>query len=286
MYPIIKPPSYYLISIFFITLAITVTLFSCDSVQSPELNSADRQTQSVPVSPSLLYPELSSVQSGPDYGLIMRERLRAMPAGEFRDLVENSGLVVAVGFKDVNQPRGVSRFGEALISRQLTEQLANDVIEHFAESVIHRFEHIPAVAIRLANADLAVELRSLPWVDYVVTGSGLVTPDVVAVQGCEPITSPQVMPWHIPHINADAAWAHATGGGAPKRLVMLDDGANEDGNSWYDVELYWEALTNYVPGSWADGEHGTGVLGAAIARNNDVGTVGVAPDAIARVMKV
>gem|GEM_PF-4629282 len=151
--------------------------------------------------------------------------------------------------------------------------------------MLHRFKHIPAVAVRLKSAEMALQLRNIPWVDYVTTGSGLVTPDLMT-QHCEPISSPQVIPWNIERVNAQDAWQYATGGNAPKRLVILDDGADEDGNSWYSIELYWEVLSYYVPSTLHDGWHGTPVLGAAIARDNEYGTVGVAPDAIARVMKI
>ena len=112
----------------------------------------------------------------------------------------------------------------------------------------------------------------------------MVTPDAVSLQ-CSPISSPQSVPWNITQVGADIAWTEATGSNAPGKLVVLDDGADEN-NGWHGTELDWEAYTYYVPSTSYDGDHGTLVLGAAQANDNSSGTVGVAPDAMARVMKI
>ena len=159
---------------------------------------------------------------------------------------------------------------------------ADVVAAQFADTVLYRFKHIPAIAVRLPDAEAALRLRRLPWVDYVAPGSGLVTPDAVGT--CSPLSSPQAVPWNIERVGADDAWAVATGAAAGS-LVVMDDGADET-NGWHGPELDWLSYTYYVPSTYADGQHGTPVLGAAQANDNTVGTVGVAPDADARVTKI
>lgn len=219
-----------------------------------------------------------------DPGLYMRQQLRSMNNDEFKQSIEKGGLTVMIGFKEEDTVRGVSKKGKALVDKPRAEQFANQVVPQFADSVIYRFKHIPAIAVKLKNAEMALQLRNLPWIDYVVAGSGLVTPDAVSMQ-CSPISSPQSVPWNITQVGADIAWTEATGSNAPGKLVVLDDGADEN-NGWHGTELDWEAYTYYVPSTSYDGDHGTLVLGAAQANDNSSGTVGVAPDAMARVMKI
>lgn len=219
-----------------------------------------------------------------DPGLYMRQQLRSMNNDEFKRSIEKGGLTVMIGFKEEGTVRGVSKKGKSLVEKSRAEHFANQVVPQFADSVIYRFKHIPAIAVKLKNAEMALQLRNLPWIDYVVAGSGLVTPDAVSMQ-CSPISSPQSVPWNITQVGADIAWTEATGSNAPGKLVVLDDGADEN-NGWHGTELDWEAYTYYVPSTSSDGNHGTLVLGAAQANDNNYGTVGVAPDAMARVMKI
>jgi hypothetical protein len=90
-------------------------------------------------------------------------------------------------------------------------------------------------------------------------------------------------------VRANDAWSLATGATPPgKELTVVDDGADEQqaalplGTELSNVVEY----TRYVAGTGNDGWHGTPVLGAAIARSNGVGVVGVAPGATARVAKI
>ncbi len=257
-------------------LALVVALLAfagcADRVVAPEQENS-------PVSTSTMQHQNAPDE---DIGMKMRREIRAMDDAAFRELVEQSDLTVMIGFKEVGRQRGVSKRGKALLSSAQAAPRADHVAQQFASDVIYRFKHIPAIAVRLPNAEAALQLRKLPWVDYVAPGSGLVTPDEVSA-ACYPI-EPQVIPWNIEQVGADDAWSVATGN-APKSLVVLDDGADED-DGWYDQELYWISYTYYVPSTYWDGNHGTPVLGAAQAGDNAVGTVGVAPDAEARVTKI
>jgi hypothetical protein len=169
-------------------------------------------------------------------------------------------------------------------------------IELLAEQVIRRFEGIPAIAVKLPNAQIALQLRKLLWVDYVAPGgSGLVTPDIAtsssSVVSCyydygsaPPPQSPQAVPWNIQRIRADQAWGVA--GRGEGSIAVLDDGMDEGPNNLSPVELPWDFKRYYAPTSTVNGQHGTPVAGAAFGHDNDVGTVGAAPRATGRIYKV
>jgi len=86
--------------------------------------------------------------------------------------------------------------------------------------------------------------------------------------------------WHLPVIEADKAWdSGVTGFGA--RVAVLDTGI-----WYYHPDLYYNidfaSSTTFVPGTtdFMDGDgHGTHVAGIIAAADNNMGTIGVAPDA-------
>lgn len=87
----------------------------------------------------------------------------------------------------------------------------------------------------------------------------------------------QIVPWGIAKVRAPEAWAHASGRGV--RVAVLDTGidmnhpdlkANIDGG--FDCI---NETTNVID----DNGHGTHVAGIIAACNNDLGVVGVAPEA-------
>ena len=92
----------------------------------------------------------------------------------------------------------------------------------------------------------------------------------------------QSIPWNISMVQADKAWARATGRGI--KIAILDTGIDEDHP---DLAVY--GGVSFVPNvsSWDDvNGHGTHCAGIAAARNNASGVVGVAPDAELYAVKV
>lgn len=233
--------------------------------------------------------------AGPaDPALQMRAALRGMNDPEFLAHVEKSQNIVMVGFKPEAAPWGVDERGRSLLSRAVVAQRLAE-LKPYAKRVVLEFEHIPAVAVELPNAAVALQLRKLPWVDYVAFNTNTMTGDMVScfdVNGNPPAPAvpdqPQTIPWNITRVRASDSWSLATGSGASRAFVILDDGADEGGgpNAMGGPDLSWGVYAWYVPQTSNDGVHGTPALSAGTARNNSVGTVGVAPGARARVDKI
>lgn len=232
-----------------------------------------------------------------DHAIRMRTALRALSDGEARSQIEAGQNVVTIGFKTQGSPWGVDGRGVSLVSRS-ERDVRREFVEGLARRVIHRYEHIPAITVELPNADVALRLRRMPWVDYVAPATRLLTPDWTEVQcfngpnGDPPppgaAQPPQVIPWHVARVRADQAWALATGVSPyGYNLTVLDDGLEEAGTMQMGPELDWQNIYWFVPPvADGDGWHGTPVFGAAAARNNGVGIVGVAPGARANIVKI
>lgn len=101
----------------------------------------------------------------------------------------------------------------------------------------------------------------------------------------------QVLPWGVDRIDAEYAWAIS--GGAGVAVAVLDTGIDRDHP---DLAANIAGGTNFVskppwkpvdPTKWDDDNgHGTHVAGIIAAVNNDVGVVGVAPEADLYALKV
>lgn len=261
--------------------------------------------QSVPlVVPMLLFTVLASAACGdvPDHpaapqrehvvlsgqsqahpAAAMRIELRGMDDRSLVERVTRSRNIVVVGFREPGALWGVDARGRSLVPRALAAQRVRELAALPGVARIdYEFHDIPAVVVELRTPQAALGIRKLPWVDYVTFNSNQLTPDAAeAASG----TSNQPIPWNITRVRADEAWSIATGN-IPGVLSVLDDGADEgngpspgaDTGDWY-IYLWW-----YTDRGWnREGSHGTAVLAAAKARNNAVGTVGVAPDAMATI---
>lgn len=155
------------------------------------------------------------------------------------------------------------------------------VVRALAKRVLHEFQHIPAVAVELPNAQTALSLRHLPWVDYVQPNLRHLTPDVIeqSSSSCNPIGS-QVMPSSVEHVRANQVWNQVTGNYGV--LLVLDDGVDiSQGFPTGHQDLIWNTAHGWSGQTEPiqEGDHGTPVFSVAAARNNDIGMVGSAPAA-------
>ncbi len=102
---------------------------------------------------------------------------------------------------------------------------------------------------------------------------------------------PQVLPWGVDRIDAEWAWGASTGAGVS--VAVVDTGIDGDHP---DLAANIVEGVNFVskpawkpanPGKWDDDNgHGTHVAGIIAAANNDIGVVGVAPEASLYAVKV
>jgi subtilisin family serine protease len=88
---------------------------------------------------------------------------------------------------------------------------------------------------------------------------------------------PQTVPWGVDRIDADLAWVYSTGQGV--KVAILDTGID---TSHPDLAANIKGGINTIrsrKGYKDDNGHGTHVAGIVAALNNDIGVVGVAPNA-------
>ena len=233
-----------------------------------------------------------------DQAIRMRLAERAKTPQEARDDIEGGGNIVIVGFRPPGAMAGVDSKGQSRVSARMREVYA-DSSARGATRVIHRFKNIPAIALEFDNAGVAEALRHKPWVDYVAPNTGFVTPEFTSCGlGANEVPAPpgdpdvpQIVPWQASKIGADTVWARGITGVSSfnRDLIIFGDGVVEHNTSPSQPsgpDLYTEIINWYVPWSSLDGRHETPVVGAAAARNNGVGTIGIAPGARVRVDKI
>lgn len=90
--------------------------------------------------------------------------------------------------------------------------------------------------------------------------------------------------WNITAFNLPEAWKHTQGEGV--KIAVLDSGCDLDhpdlkGNLLPGINL---VMPGHPP--WDDNQHGTHVIGTICAENNELGVVGVAPEAKVMPVKI
>ena len=150
------------------------------------------------------------------------------------------------------------------------QQVDEQAVKTLHGNVTKRFEVIPAVAATLPVT--AVELlRRWPGVDYVQQDT------TVAIDG-------QITDWGVEKVKAPVMHTHGVTGKGVK-IAILDTGVDL---KHPDLRVVGGAcVLSYCPNSYQDDNgHGTHVAGIIAAKDNDIGTVGVAPDASIYAVKV
>ena len=230
-----------------------------------------------------------------DVGMQLRLRMRAMSDDSLSAAIEAGDNVAVVGFRIPGDNAGMSRDGRSLVGESLRRAF-EDSIRMTASTVLYRFRNQPTVTIRVADLRKLLSLRHRPWIDFIEPRTKLGTSDNTVVVDCfdqygYPTTggdpSPdEVIPWQATKIRADSVWGSYTGYISGKRLVLLDDGVNEDDHTPFEYMPQGEKDLNTAVYAFYDtavmayeGTHGTLVYGAAGALQNNRGTVGIAPGA-------
>jgi subtilisin family serine protease len=148
------------------------------------------------------------------------------------------------------------------------------------------FNIIPAVAARL-DANQIKQLRDNPDIayiepDYKIHALGRVDTTAGSSSNIEAQSSSQTIPYGITMVNAPAVWPRTKGAGV--RVAVMDTGISmyhpDRGNVVSSV--------SFVPNETAEDfeGHGTHTSGTIAAADNDIGVVGVAPEANLLIAKV
>jgi len=152
--------------------------------------------------------------------------------------------------------------------------------------VSRSFTIIPAVTAQL-DANQVKQLRANPDVEYVepdykIYALGGPDSNAYSSSGINALSSSQTIPYGITMVNAPAVWPRTMGAGV--RVALMDTG----------ISMYHPDRGNVVDSvSFVTGEavedfagHGTHTSGTIAAADNDIGVVGVAPQADLLIAKV
>jgi Subtilase family len=216
----------------------------------------------------------SAISDSTDPGIRMRRELRAKSDAELAEEISRAANVVIVGFKNEHDIRGIDSLGVFRIASSRVRELRT-TLRGFSKRVIYEFSSIPAVAIELPSASAAVALRKQPWVDYIQANTQGWTTDQSGA--CSSLSSTQTMGWHLARVQAPEVWGSYTGTNGS--LFVLDDGINVSGSTT-DLSIAGRFRVAGAPNATVAGAHGTLVASSASARNNSVGVLGIAPDAV------
>lgn len=160
------------------------------------------------------------------------------------------------------------------------------MLKHRKFNVSRDFNIIPAVTARLDVNDVK-QLRKNPDIayiepDYKIHALGSIEPDVGLLSGIAALSSPQTIPYGITMVNATAVWPRTKGAGV--RVAVLDTGISQyhpdRGNIVDSVSFVAEETVEDFH------SHGTHTSGTVAAADNNVGVVGVAPEADLLIAKV
>lgn len=155
-------------------------------------------------------------------------------------------------------------------------------------TVSRSFNIIPAVAAKL-DAGQVKQLRANPDVEYVepdykiyaLSGPGTQPSDIGIM------SSSQTVPYGITMVNAPAVWSKTMGAGV--RVAVMDTGISmyhpDRGNVVASVSFATDSTGAIIPVEDFHG-HGTHTSGTIAAADNNIGVVGVAPQADLLIAKV
>lgn len=152
---------------------------------------------------------------------------------------------------------------------QATHILAGlQILESMGINIEHYFWSIGAVFVQLPPG-AAPALRESPFVDYIEPQWRRVAFGTVPSTSSVGLTTDSVF-WGMELVRAPEAWTFATGAGA--KIMIIDAGHHES----------HEDLPSVPAGNCSSGScsqphsHATQVLGVIVARQNGIGTIGVA----------
>jgi serine protease len=166
-----------------------------------------------------------------------------------------------------------------------------NMLKHPAFPVARDFNIIPAVAASL-DADQVKQLRANPDVEYIepdykIYALGGPDTNAYSSSGINALSSSQVIPYGITMVNAPTIWPRTKGAGV--RVALMDTGISmyhpDRGNVVGSVSFATDSTGATIPVEDFAG-HGTHTSGTIAAANNDIGVVGVAPQADLLIAKV
>jgi subtilisin family serine protease len=161
-----------------------------------------------------------------------------------------------------------------------------NMLKHPPFAVSRSFNIIPAVAAQL-DANQVKQLRENPDVEYIepdykIYALGSIDTNADSSSDINALSSSQTIPYGVTMVNAPAVWSRTRGAGV--RVAVMDTG----------ISMYHPDRGNVIGSvSFVSGEtvedfdgHGTHTSGTIAAADNNIGVVGVAPQADLLIAKV
>ena len=175
----------------------------------------------------------------------------------------------------VKRPGTLIRKGvRAAVSAKIIQE-AVPLLEAHGARPTHYYASL-GVLLATIDPDSAPALRSSPFVDYLApnTIAHLIPFKAATIDRPAPrnIALAQVVPWGIDTVRARLAWPLTRGSGA--KLLIIDDGYDRLHEDLPSIPV---ANCLGLDGCISTRSHGTRVAGIAVALDNAVGVVGVAP---------
>ena len=150
-----------------------------------------------------------------------------------------------------------------------TEAVPKAFLREYEEAIITRFPKINAVLAVLSEED-AKKIAREETVEYVEKDARV-------------HADKQIVDWGVEKIGAKAAWQNGLTGKGVK-IAVLDTGVDTDHP---DLEITaGKSFVDYTSSYEDDNGHGTHVAGVIAAKDNDIGTVGIAHEASLYIAKV
>jgi subtilisin family serine protease len=152
-------------------------------------------------------------------------------------------------------------------------------------TVSRSFDIIPAVSARL-DANEVKQLRENPDIEYIEPDYKIYALDSISTTSessdIGALSSSQTIPYGVTMVNAPAVWSKTTGEGV--RVAVMDTGISmyhpDRGNVVDSASFVTDETVEDFDG------HGTHTSGTIAAADNDIGVVGVAPQADLLIAKV
>ena len=184
--------------------------------------------------------------------------------------------------------------GNAIGSQKLDPiQFYNKELRDTGSELLYSYKYVAkGIAVKLANEEILESLKKNPLVKYIGEDRIISTKPFIEYIGKDTVRSTfteqelsgQIIPKGIDRVDGDLNSFYSDSNSINTDIAVLDTGIDLDHD---DLNVYQEKT--FIPGTTTandDHGHGTHIAGVAAAKDNSLGTVGIAPGARLWAIKV
>ncbi|WP_210366129.1 cell wall-binding repeat-containing protein [Bacillus sp. REN3] len=179
-----------------------------------------------------------------------------------------ASILIAISLVFPTHPEGSPPNNKVQKLVLFKEMIDDNVIKETGSTIIERYENIPVALIEIPNDRI---------------GDFSAAKTVISIENEQKAeAAAQASDWSTTAVQAQKAW-HASFTGKNIKIAIIDTGISPHP----DLEIAGgKSFVPYTSSFSDDNGHGTHIAGIVAARNNDIGTVGVAPGALLYAVKV